>query len=189
MLYTGKGDKGTTKLFDSPHGVRLSKSDLIFEALGTLDELNSSIGYAKVLSKKLNDTFNFETKKVSYEEILEKLQQNLFCIQAELAGSETSLTKEHITFIEQVIHEIESVLPPITTFKIAGGGEVGAYLDVTRTVARRAERLVISVREKEGHKVSDLSIQFLNRLSSILYALARFANFQEGYRESNPNYK
>jgi len=188
MLYTRKGDKGTTKLFDCPQGIRLSKSEMVFEALGTLDELNSSIGYAKVLSKKVNNAVFIETKKVSYEVILEKLQQNLFCIQAELAGSKTSITKEHITFLEQVIYEIETVLPPITTFKIAGGGDTGAYLDITRTITRRTERLVVSVRDKKEHKVSDLSIQFLNRLSSVLYALARFANYQEGYTEAKPNY-
>ena len=188
MLYTRKGDKGTTKLFDCPQGIRLSKSEVIFEALGTLDELNSSIGYAKVLSKKVNDTVYIDTKKVSYEVILEKLQQNLFCIQAELAGSKITLTQEHIVYLEQVIFEIESVLPPITTFKIAGGGDTGAYLDITRTIARRTERSVVSVRDKKGHKVSDLSIQFLNRLSSVLYALARFANYQEGYTEGKPNY-
>ncbi len=188
MLYTGKGDKGTTKLFNCSQGMRLSKSEIVFEALGTLDELNSSLGYVKVLSKKVNDTVYIETKKIPYEVILEKLQQNLFCIQAELAGSKTSLTKEHIIFIEQVIYEIETVLPPITSFKIAGGGDIGAFLDITRSVARRAERLVVSVRDKKEHKVSDFSIQFLNRLSSVLYALARFANYQEGYTESKPNY-
>ncbi|MEO8638150.1 MAG: cob(I)yrinic acid a,c-diamide adenosyltransferase [Candidatus Taylorbacteria bacterium] len=189
MLYTRKGDKGTTRLFDCPNGMRMSKSEIVFEALGTLDELNSSIGYAKALSKKGSTTVSIETKKVSYEAILEKLQQNLFCIQAELAGAKTSLTKEHITFLEQVIYEIETVLPPITSFKIAGGGDTGAYLDITRTIARRAERLVVTVRDKKGNKVSDLSIQFLNRLSSVLYALARFANYQEGYREAGPHYR
>ena len=188
MFYTGKGDTGTTRLFDCPQGIRLSKSAVVFEALGTLDELNSSIGYAKVLSKKANDVVYVGTKKVPYGVILERLQQNLFCIQAELGGSKVSLAKKHVTFLEQIICGAESLLPPITTFKISGGGETGAYLDITRTIARRAERLVVSVRDENEHHVSDLSIQFLNRLSSVIYVLARLANYQEGYSEIDPHY-
>lgn len=189
MLYTGKGDNGTTKLFDCPQGKRVSKSDFVFEVLGTFDELNSSLGYTKVLSKKSNDMLSMETRKVSYEEILEVLQQSLFCIQAELGGSDIHVTKDHILYLEKVIYAVETLLPPIKSFIIPGGGETGAYLDIVRTIARRAERQLILLRHKQERIISDKSIIFINRLSSVLYALARFANYQEGYSEGKPNYK
>lgn len=189
MLYTGKGDNGTTKLFDCPQGERVSKSDFVFEVLGTLDELNSSIGYAKALSRKSNDTLYIVTQKVSYEEILEVFQQNLFCIQAELGGSDIHVNKDHILYLEKVIHEIETLLPPIKSFIIPGGGETGAYLDIGRTVARRVERQLVLLKHTKKRTVSDESVVFLNRLSSALYALARFANYQEGYSEKKPEYK
>lgn len=189
MLYTRKGDSGTTKLFDCPQGKRVSKSDYVFEVLGTLDELNSSIGYIKVLSKKSNITLSIGKQKVTYENILEKIQQTLFCIQAELGGSKISVTKDQTLYLEKIISEIESVLPPITSFIIAGGGEIGAYLDIVRTIARRTERQLVLLREKKERSISDESITFMNRLSSILYALARFANYQEGYSEKKPEYK
>ena len=189
MLYTGKGDGGTTKLYDSTQGVRVSKSDFIFEVLGTLDELNSSIGYAKVLSVKSKDMLTVEGKKVSYGEILETLQQNLFCIQAEVGGSDMHATEEHVQYLELVVACVEKELPPITSFIVPGGGECGAYLDVCRTIARRTERHVVVLREKKERVVNDNSIKYLNRLSSVLYALARFANFQEGYTEDKPSYE
>src|SRR3989344_6492184 len=189
MLYTGKGDNGTTKLFDCPQGKRVSKSEFVFEVLGTLDELNSSLGYAKILSKKSKDTLFIETRKVFYEEILDKLQQNLFCIQAELGGSDIHPTKTHIDYLEKVVHEVDTLLPPIKSFVIPGGGETGAYLDIARTIARRAERGCVILRDKKERKIDDMSMQFLNRLSSVLYALARFANYQEGYTEKRPIYQ
>lgn len=189
MLYTRKGDNGTTKLFDCPQGKRVSKSDFVFEVLGTIDELNSSLGYAKVLSRKSNDTLVFETKKVNYEEILETLQQSLFCIQAELGGSDIHVNKTHTLYLEKVIYEVETLLPPITSFIVPGGGETGAYLDIVRTVARRAERQLVQLQNKKVRVVNDESIIFMNRLSSALYALARFANYQEGYSERKPDYR
>ncbi len=189
MLYTGKGDNGTTQLFNCPPGQRVSKSDFVFEVLGTFDELNSSLGYAKVLSQKSNNQLSLENQNISYEEIIETLQQNLFCIQAELGGADVHLTGDHTLYLEKVIHRIEALLPPITSFIVSGGGEVGAYLDVGRTIARRAERQLVLLRQKKERTISDESIAYMNRLSSILYALARFANHQEGYSESKPDYQ
>ncbi len=189
MLYTRKGDNGTTKLFDCPQGKRVSKSDFIFEVLGTLDELNSSLGYAKVLSRKSNDTLLIETKKINYEEILEALQQSLFCIQAELGGSDIHVNKTYTLYLEKVIYEVETLLPPITSFIVPGGGETGAYLDIVRTITRRTERQLVQLQNKKVRIVDNESIIFINRLSSALYALARFANYQEGYSERKPDYR
>ncbi len=188
MLYTGKGDNGTTKLFDSPQGVRISKSAPMFAALGMLDELNSSLGYARALSQKSGDYIFMGGGKKSYAEIIQELQQNLFCIQAELGGSDIHATQHQVDFLENVIYEIETLLPPITSFVIPGGTDTGAYLDIVRTVARQAEREIVSLRDKNERTIADTSITYLNRLSSVLYAMARFANYQEGYSEKKPNY-
>lgn len=189
MLYTGKGDKGTTKLFNCPQGQRISKGEFVFEALGTLDELNSSIGYAKVLSRKHSDHIYIDGDSIDYENILEVFQQNLFCIQAELGGSDIHATKDHIEYLEKIISIIDLELPPVKSFIVPGGTESGAYLDVCRTIARRAERDVIVLNGSGKRKIDDCSIAYLNRLSSALYALARFANYSSGMKENKPEYK
>lgn len=188
MLYTKKGDNGTTKLFDCKEGQRISKSAFVFEVLGTLDELNSSLGYAKALSEKSKDHLMIDKEEVEYKDIIEKFQQHLFCIQAELGGSDIHVTPEHTSYLEKVVHFVEELLPPITSFIIGGGGESGAYLDVCRTIARRAERHLVLLRDNKEREVGDESITYLNRLSSALYALARFANYQEGFIENKPTY-
>jgi len=189
MLYTKKGDNGTTKLFDCPQGKRVSKSDFVFEVLGTFDELNSSLGYSKVLSKKSNDTLSGGKQKSCYGAISLMFPTTLFFISAELGGSDIHVTKDHILYLEKVIYEIETLLPPIKSFIIPGGGETGAYLDIVRTITRRAERQLILLRNKKERIISDESIAFMNRLSSVLYALARFANYQEGHSEKKPEYR
>ena len=189
MLYTKKGDNGTTKLFDCPRGVRMSKASLVFETLGTIDELNSSIGYAKALCKKHNLMLGTKEGRISYEKILETFQQDLFCLQAELGGSDMRISEEKILFLEEIIYEVETMLPPIQSFIVPGGGEAGAYLDIARTITRRAERQCVILREKKERQINTASLAFLNRLGSALYALARFANYQEGYTEIGPDYK
>lgn len=188
MLYTGKGDNGTTKLFNCPQGKRISKSDSIFESLGTVDELNSSLGYAKALSCESSNFVYIEGEKVPYEKIIEQIQESLFCIQAKLGGSNINLTEKHIQYIEKVIYEIETLLPPIKSFIIPGGGKTGAYLDICRTIARRSERQLVLIYNKDMSTTDEKAVAFMNRLSSILYALARFANYQDGYYEKKPNY-
>ncbi len=188
MLYTKKGDSGTTKLFNCEQGQRVSKADFIFEVLGNVDELNCSIGYAKAISKKTHCTLYIGGEKVSYEEILEKIQNILFCIQAELGGSNISITEKHTLYLEKVIYEVETTLPPITSFIVPGGGELGAYLDVLRTITRRTERYLVLLKDKNTKDLNKENIIFMNRLSSVFYALARFANYQEGHIEKEPNY-
>ncbi len=168
--------------------MRISKSSFVFEVLGTIDELNSSLGYAKALTHQHKLSLFMSKRRVPYEEILEAFQQNLFFIQAELGGSPIYVKKENVLFLEEVINEIETFLPPIKSFIVPGGGRSGAYLDIARTIARRAERECVKLRDKKEKEIDSLSLEFLNRLSSALYALARFANYQEGYSESKPEY-
>jgi cob(I)alamin adenosyltransferase len=137
MLYTKKGDNGTTKLFDSTSGERVSKDDIIFEALGTVDELNSSIGYAKALInlEPIPFMLTISDKAIGLQDLLESLQNNLFSIQAELAGSKNMLDTGSVDYQEQIIAAVEEVIPSINSFLITGGDIVSAYLDVCRTVA------------------------------------------------------
>lgn len=189
MLYTKKGDSGTTKLWDSDNGLRISKGELVFEALGTVDELNSALGYAKVLCRKNNKSILIKGEKVTYEYLIEKIQLILFSVQAELGGAQIHTKEDHVKYLEDVLFEVETILPPLHSFVVYGGGEVGAYLDLVRAIARRSERLVVAVAEEGNRVVSSETIKFLNRLSSALYGLARYANYEEGYVEKKPDYK
>ncbi len=180
-LYTGKGDAGTTKIFTSKE--RISKASEVIEALGSLDELNSFLGVCKVLAYK---------EKVKLEDdllgdIIHAIQKDLFIVQAELAGSEMTISRKKVESLEAIIAKIEKIIPPIKTFRIAGGTELASYFDVARTSVRRAERGVVGAGEK-GNKVGIDSLAFLNRLSSVFYAFARLVNDSEKIIEPSPDY-
>ncbi|MBP6858963.1 MAG: cob(I)yrinic acid a,c-diamide adenosyltransferase [Candidatus Pacebacteria bacterium] len=190
MLYTRKGDSGTTKTFDSKPGQRISKSSCQTEALGALDELNSFIGLVKVRSE--NTTYQVATSadsKKSVKEIIEWVQGCLFIIQAEVAGAQKTIGEDKVQKTEFMVDGIEKEMPPITTFFISGGTELAALMDVARTLARKAERRVIAGVEAGEAKVGALTLAFLNRLSSLFYALARLNNHKSGIKESAPTYK
>jgi cob(I)alamin adenosyltransferase len=184
MLYTRKGDNGTTKTFACDQ--RISKSSIIAEALGSLDEINSFLGLCKIGAKKEKFTLpgNIEGGRVVHD-----IQKNLFIIQAELAGASMSIDEEKIKEIEAIVDSIEKELPPIKTFFISGGTELAATFDIARTISRRAERMVIAVADEGKIEIKDSTKAYLNRLSSVLYALARLANFRAGIGEESPDYK
>jgi cob(I)alamin adenosyltransferase len=183
MLYTGMGDRGTTKTFGCED--RISKSSAAVEALGTLDEVNSFLGLAKVKS----ETLKFTVAGTRFDEVIHQIQQNLFIIQAEVAGAAKHLTEDHVREAGNLVDAAEKELPPIKTFFISGGTELAALFDVARTLARRAERKIVAVVEEGKVKVSDTTLAYLNRLSSILYALARLSNHKSGINEEPPAYK
>jgi cob(I)alamin adenosyltransferase len=186
-LYTGKGDAGTSKLFTTPSGVRISKADMVFEALGTLDECNSYIGLCKSLSQK----GALICAGTVCSEVLHSVQNHLFTIQAEIAGSDTSISADGVKLLEETIATIESELPPITTFFVPGVSELSSHFDVARTISRRAERSVVRLIEAKSEgspAVSPESLAYLNRLSSLLYALARFVAHTQGFEEKAPEY-
>jgi cob(I)alamin adenosyltransferase len=185
MLYTRKGDNGTTKTFGCDQ--RVSKSSSIAEALGSLDETNSFLGLVRAKTKGMS--FKIKNKKIKYSDLVLEVQQNLFIVQAEVAGSTLNITPEKITNIENIVDDIEKVLPPIKTFFISGATEVGALFDVARTLARRAERRVVAVKEEGRVKMNGNTMKYLNRLSSLLYALARISSYLKGAKEIKPNYK
>ena len=177
MLYTGTGDDGTTKLFNCDQQ-RISKSSEVPEALGALDELNAFLGLVKVKAEK----------ESRIAKALREVQENLFIIQAEVAGAENKIGEGAIGKMEIMMSEIEKEIPPITGFSISGGTELSALLDVARTLARRAERALITAKDAEVVTLSSETTAYMNRLSSLLFAFARLANHLAGVAEEHPRY-
>ena len=184
VFFTGKGDKGTTKLFDTPSGARVLKSSPIFECLGQLDELNTIVGWCKVACP---DDFRFQER--SGREILHDVQDHLFTIQAEAAGAPKSIPQSSIEKMSSLINDIEKELPEIKTFLVPGGTEFSARLDIARAVSRRAERRLVVLHESGERSVSESSRAYANRLSSLFYALTRLANHRAGIVEKPPSYR
>lgn len=184
MLYTRKGDKGDTSAFGCNQ--RFLKSSELAEALGAVDEINSLLGVCKIKSVKIKIKINGKNHFLT--KIVEEVQQHLFIIQANLAGADKKISKEKIEFLENIINEIEKYLPPIKSFFVSGGTELSALFDYARTVSRRAERRVVAFSGSEKNKIQPEILAYLNRLSSLLYALARFVNNKSGTLEKPPLY-
>lgn len=183
MLYTRTGDDGTTRNFD-PKAKRISKSSCQTESLGALDELNSFLGLVKIHSAKVG--WNIDKK--NFEEIIFWVQNNLFIVQAEVAGAQKKIEKSKIKQLENWIEQIEKELPPIKTFFISGGTELASLLDISRTLARKAERRVVASIESGEVSVCKETLSFLNRLSTLLYAMARLTNYKSGIKDVPPVY-
>jgi len=183
-FFTGKGDKGTTKLFDTPSGSRVSKSSAIFECLGQLDELNTIVGWCKVCSP---DDFIVDGRKC--KEILHEVQDHLFTIQAEAAGAQKSVPVQSVEAMSALITSIETSLPEVKSFLVPGGTEFSARLDIARAISRRAERRLVSLHESGDRLISESSRAYANRLSSLFYALTRLVNHRAGISETPPSYK
>ncbi len=175
-FYTGKGDGGTSKLGEKI----LPKNHPIFELLGTLDELNSWTGFCRVVASE------------PVAQSLIRLQQGLFIAQAEAAAVGMAKTPQvfiqnQTPLLEQEIQRINEMMPDIRSFIIPGGAECAARLDVARTIARRVERAAATCAEILTLRPELL--QYLNRLSSIYFALARLVNWQAQVREEKPSYQ
>lgn len=169
-IYTKTGDKGDTGLFG---GERVSKDSLRIEAYGTVDELNSSLGYA------ITEILNEDVKK-----ILLKIQNYLFQIGSDLAAPDLEsknkfivrLDGETISELEHQIDKFETKLPTLKNFILPGGAKSAALLHIARTVCRRAERRVVALKTQEI--VNDNIVIFLNRLSDLLFVLTRIENME-----------
>ncbi len=170
-IYTKTGDGGQTSLFG---GKRVDKDDDRINAYGTVDELNSVLGIAVSFSE------SDEIKSV-----LKKIQNDLFTVGADLSTPlENKKVKvqrtspEMVSALENYIDEYNEKLPPLRNFILPGGGSPAAYLHFARTVCRRAEREVTALSKKE--EIGKEVIKYLNRLSDLLFVLARFENFNSG---------
>jgi cob(I)alamin adenosyltransferase len=186
-LYTGRGDDGTTTLFHCDQG-RISKSASIIEALGSLDELNAYLGIVKVYSEQEKIKLKMGKKDLYFSNIILDIQQNIFIIQAEVAGSHMFIKKNEVYKIEKIISNISNLLPPITSFTIAGGSVLSAEFDISRTLSRKAERRIVGVFDENIRKINKNTISYLNRLSSLLFAMSRYTNHLLSIKEEHPNY-
>jgi len=173
-IYTKTGDKGETALFG---GKRVLKDSLRIEAYGTVDELNSVLGIVRSLNPK---------KKI--ENILFQLQNDLFVLGADLATPLKNankiiprIKKSHIQNLEKMIDKIDQKLKPLKVFILPGGSVIGSHLHFARTVCRRAERITVQLSRDEN--IGEVVIVYLNRLSDLLFVLARYANYLEGKTE------
>jgi len=182
-LYTRKGDNGTTGTFGCDQ--RMSKSSAVAEALGSLDEINSFLGVCKT-SEKAGDPY---LEGQTFADMLSWVQQQIFIVQAHIAGSEKVIDQEKVKHMEHVIDITEKELPAIKSFFVSGGTSLAAQLDFARTLARRAERRVVAVSEEGTVKVDATILTFLNRLSSLLYSMTRLYNLKSGITETPPSYK
>lgn len=159
-VYTKTGDKGITGLLT---GERIEKDSLRVEAYGTIDEISSALGLARVWCTKTD-----------VQEMIYKAQKTLMMIMAELAsinGDTHYITQEHSKQFEEYIDKLDAALPPLTEFIIPGGNAGAAALDLARTVTRRAERQVIRLSRRE--KVDEYVLITLNRLSDLCFMLSR----------------
>ncbi len=173
-IYTRTGDAGETSLFD---GSRVSKADSRVDAYGDVDELNAWLGLAR--AARLD---------ADLDQPLVRIQQDLFALGAQLADPgeriaervlKASLADADVERLEALIDRLESELPPLRRFILAGGSPAGAALHVARTVCRRAERRIVSLAP-----VPDaVLIKYVNRLSDLLFVLARVVNHRAGVPE------
>ena len=167
------------------------KSSLRVESLGVVDELNAYLGLCKTVAEK--STFFVAGKTLV--EVVTQVQHDLFIIQAEIGGAEQRMTEEKTRWLESMIATLEAHLPPITTFFLPGGTELATHFDVARTITRRAERRLVSFRHDaamtgaEKGRPSAYTLAYLNRLSSLLYALTRYVNQEVGVTEEKPTYR
>jgi len=181
-VYTRRGDNGETALVG---GKRVAKHSPRVEAYGTIDELNSVVGIARV--------FNEESLEAGgahrfLDEVLCRIQDELFDVGSELATPSEfvqdgmyRVSQSEIDRLEKLIDKCQEDLEPLKSFILPGGGRVGAYLHQCRTVCRRAEREISRLSREE--EINKNLIKYVNRLSDLFFVLSRWIAKQTGERE------
>ncbi len=179
-IYTKTGDKGQTSLYG---GKRVAKNDLRIETYGAIDELNSVLGLiiSEIQNSKVKSQ-NYKAK-VKSDEILIKIQKDLLLIGSLLAGYKNSIKnlKLKIKNLEDWIDNLEKELPELRNFILPGGSGTASLLHLGRSVCRRAERRLVELAQKE--KVQPEILSYLNRLSDLLFEMARLVNFKQKKKE------
>ena len=164
-IYTKIGDKGSTQLGD---GKMVNKDSLRVDAYGSVDEANATIGLSILRT-------NIKIKK-----ILKIVQNDLFDLGADLCipdkknTQKLKITKDRVDYIEEKIDNFNKELSSLNSFILPGGSESSTYLHIARTVTRRAERKIVALSKKE--RINPVTIIYLNRLSDLLFVLARYTN-------------
>jgi cob(I)alamin adenosyltransferase len=164
-IYTKSGDRGDTGLGD---GGRVPKDHPRVAACGEVDELNAVLGL-----------LHAHCPDVSERELLRAVQNDLFDVGADLCvpeGPGLRVTAEQVERLERAIDRVNEPLAPLTSFILPGGTPAAAWLHLARTVCRRAERAVVTLTHAEPGKVNEQVLVYLNRLSDLLFVLARSAN-------------
>lgn len=176
-VYTKTGDDGGTHLVG---GHRVGKDDLRIECYGTVDELNSALGVARLHA--------LAPEVRPLDEILARVQSELFNLGSQLATraeeirpTQPVIHERHVTRLEQEIDHYNADLAELKSFVLPGGGPLGAHLHLCRTVCRRAERLAVALSRREA--VAAEVIHYLNRLSDALFVFARAAAHKTGHDE------
>ena len=174
-IYTRTGDGGETSLFD---GTRARKDDARVDAYGEVDELNAWLGLVRA-----------SKPDAAVDEALLLIQRDLFALGAQLADpgdrlaarvTKAVIADDHVARLEALIDRLEEGLPPLRRFILAGGTPAGAALHVARTVCRRAERRMVGLEPP----VDPVLVRYVNRLSDLLFVLARFENHRAGAAET-----
>ncbi len=171
-IYTKTGDNGTTGI---QNGTRVSKSESRIQAYGMIDEINSFLG---IILSKLDEK--------DLENLITKIQNDLFVVGSDLSNSDLKNTQnrvndEMIKTLEENIDKLEKKLSPITNFILPGGHEIAALVHVSRSITRRAETFVVSLSEKEI--INNNCIIYLNRLSDLLFVIARTINQRKNVKD------
>jgi cob(I)alamin adenosyltransferase len=177
-IYTRTGDEGDTALFD---GTRVSKADARVATYGDVDELNAWLGFVRA-----------GTEDPELDVMLEHIQRDLFAIGARLADPRhriaervtkaSAIAPEDVARLEERIDVLDAKLPALRRFVLAGGSTTGAALHVARTVCRRAERAIVALAATPGN-VDPVVLTYVNRLSDLLFVMARTANHRSGVPE------
>jgi len=170
-IYTKSGDKGKTSL---GNGQRIEKNSLRIEAIGSVDEVNSTIGLAILYCSE-------EPIKI----LLQKIQNNLFDMGADLCVPDLDteldyqplrITQEQVDFLETQIDLYNAQLNPLTSFVLPGGTSASAYMHLCRTITRRAERIICALRDETSNDSINLVLCYINRLSDLFFVLGRYLN-------------
>jgi cob(I)alamin adenosyltransferase len=171
-IYTRTGDDGTTALGT---GERRKKYDLRVAAYGSIDELNAVIGIARLHAAGHPDL----------DAMLTRIQNDLFDVGADLCmpdkgkgpgGARLDVTDAQVDWLERQIDRLNDELAPLRSFILPGGSAAAAYLHLARTVCRRAERLVVELKDRPDESVTPAAIKYVNRLSDFFFVAARFMN-------------
>lgn len=173
-IYTKKGDKGQTDIFDSKNcnKTRVFKDNIRLQIIGSVDELNSCLG---IITSLLEDK-----KEILF---ITKIQKDLFLINSFIAGIKNirfSLNK--VNYLEEKIDFLEKKLPKLTNFILPGGSEVSSFYHLARSMTRRVERKIVSFSKQEN--INPGIITYINRLSDLLFILARWNNQKQGKKET-----
>lgn len=175
-IYTRAGDKGDTALGT---GARISKSHLRIQSYGTVDELNSVVGIARLESTALDPL----------DRMLAMIQNELFDLGADLCVPDTGedpgyeplrMSASQVVRLEAEIDELNANLPTLRSFVLPAGQPTATYLHLARTVCRRAERLIVELAGCEGEPVNPSAIAYVNRLSDFFFVAARWVNAKSG---------